>query len=184
MSTAADLDLIKPYVTSTDEPVFALVGLPEEVIAALFAKYSRQQGGLRENLVALLELKAQFDERAQFDEKEQPAPVPNDKPAVWELVMADVTDSIRGLDTSDGRHRLATQVLTDMAERHAVGTKRYGTPLQAFNGRNVLQDAYEEALDLCVYLRQALAEGKPVARQYTKAREMVLDLRATMVLAA
>ena len=32
------------------------------------------------------------------------------------------------------------------------------TSLQAFNGRDALRDAYEEALDLCQYLRQALYE--------------------------
>jgi hypothetical protein len=31
-------------------------------------------------------------------------------------------------------------------------------PLQAHNGRNALIDAYQEALDLVVYLRQAIEE--------------------------
>jgi hypothetical protein len=68
------------------------------------------------------------------DFMEQPAPVANDKPAVWDLV------------------------LIDMAERDAVGRERYGVPLQPFNGRDVLADAYAEALDLAVYLRQAIYE--------------------------
>lgn len=66
--------------------------------------------------------------------KNQPAPTPNDRPAVWPLVIA------------------------DMQERDAIGRERYGTPLQPFNGRDALVDAYQEALDLCVYLRQAIAE--------------------------
>jgi hypothetical protein len=45
-----------------------------------------------------------------------------------------------------------------MHERNRVGTERFGTPLQAFNGRDALQDAYEEALDLAAYLRQAIEE--------------------------
>lgn len=64
----------------------------------------------------------------------QPAPVPNDKPAVWQLVKK------------------------DMLARNAFGLAKYGTPLQPFNGRDALKDAYEEALDLCVYLRTALYE--------------------------
>lgn len=32
------------------------------------------------------------------------------------------------------------------------------TALQPHNGRDVLRDAYEEALDLAMYLRQAIAE--------------------------
>lgn len=49
-------------------------------------------------------------------------------------------------------------VIHDMRERRAVGIARYGTPLQAGNGRDALVDAYQEALDLAVYLRQAIAE--------------------------
>jgi hypothetical protein len=49
-------------------------------------------------------------------------------------------------------------VIYDLVGRMATGIKQYGTPLQAHNGRDALWDAYEEALDLCVYLRQAIAE--------------------------
>jgi hypothetical protein len=67
-------------------------------------------------------------------EGDQPMPTPNDKAAVWPIVMA------------------------DMQARHELGIKRYGTPLQPFNGRDALRDAYEEALDLAVYLRTAIYE--------------------------
>lgn len=50
-------------------------------------------------------------------------------------------------------------VLKDMEERRQVGIQRYGTPLQAHNGRDARVDAYQEALDLCVYLRQAIEES-------------------------
>ncbi len=49
-------------------------------------------------------------------------------------------------------------VINDLSERKRVGTAKYGTPLQAFNDRDALQDAYEEALDLCQYLKQAIEE--------------------------
>ena len=51
-------------------------------------------------------------------------------------------------------------VIADMKTRDHVGRQRYGTPLQAHNGRDALQDAYEEAMDLAVYLRQAIEERK------------------------
>ena len=38
---------LAPHVTNLDEPVFALVNLPETVKGALFARYSRYQGTLR-----------------------------------------------------------------------------------------------------------------------------------------
>lgn len=64
----------------------------------------------------------------------QPDPIENSSPAVWDLVMA------------------------DMKERDQIGLTKYGTRLQPFNGRDSLIDAYQEALDLVVYLRQAIYE--------------------------
>lgn len=53
-------------------------------------------------------------------------------------------------------------VLKDMEERRKHGIEKYGTPLQPHNGRDPLIDAYQEALDLCVYLRQAIEERYPL----------------------
>jgi hypothetical protein len=49
-------------------------------------------------------------------------------------------------------------VIRDIEQRRLVGIERYGTPLQAHNGRNPLVDAYQESLDQTTYLRQALEE--------------------------
>lgn len=65
----------------------------------------------------------------------EPVPIPNTNRPVWELVIE------------------------DMEARNKFGIEKYGTPLQANNGRNALKDAYEEVLDLAVYLRQAMEEG-------------------------
>lgn len=51
-------------------------------------------------------------------------------------------------------------VMADMADRRNVGIQRYGMPLQPNNGRDALVDAYQEALDLAVYLRQAIEERR------------------------
>lgn len=65
---------------------------------------------------------------------EQPMPQVNDQPHIHDLVMADI------------------------AARKALGLERYGTPLQAHNGRDALKDAYEEVLDLACYVRQLIVE--------------------------
>lgn len=54
-------------------------------------------------------------------------------------------------------------VVEDVISRMKFGIGKYGTPLQAGNGRDALKDAYEEALDLCCYLRQALEERDAAA---------------------
>jgi thymidylate synthase ThyX len=43
----AEQAALTPFVSNLDRPVFALVGLPETVKGALFARYSRYQGTLR-----------------------------------------------------------------------------------------------------------------------------------------
>lgn len=66
--------------------------------------------------------------------QDEPMPTPNDGPAVWDLVK------------------------TDIDAREVVGVQTYGTRLQPHNGRDALRDAYAEALDFVVYLRQAIYE--------------------------
>lgn len=66
--------------------------------------------------------------------KEQPKPRNNDTTPIVDLVK------------------------DDLEERRRKGIETYGMPLRAWNGRDALQDAYEEALDLCCYLRQAIQE--------------------------
>ena len=49
-------------------------------------------------------------------------------------------------------------VLCDVAHRAFHGLEKHGTLLKTHNGRDALVDAYQEALDLVFYLRQALME--------------------------
>ncbi|QDP46632.1 MAG: hypothetical protein Tp1137MES00d2C23059491_51 [Prokaryotic dsDNA virus sp.] len=53
---------------------------------------------------------------------------------------------------------VVAQVMIDLTERMEIGIKTYGEALRASNGRDALQDAYEEALDLACYLKQAMIE--------------------------
>ena len=71
---------------------------------------------------------------------EQPMPVPNGWPSIQGMVRA------------------------DLEARETLGRERYGTALQAHNGRDALRDAYEEALDLACYLRQAIEERRVCGR--------------------
>jgi hypothetical protein len=49
-------------------------------------------------------------------------------------------------------------VKTDLDARNELGMRVYKKPMQPHDGRNSLQDAYEEALDLVMYLKKALVE--------------------------
>lgn len=58
---------------------------------------------------------------------------------------------------SDGRD-LWPLVIEDMKDRDRLGKAKYGIGLRPHNGRNALIDAYQEVLDLSVYLRQEIEE--------------------------
>ncbi len=51
-----------------------------------------------------------------------------------------------------------------MRARDRFGRAKYKTPLEAFNGRNALVDAYQEVLDLAVYLKQQIVEQETLQR--------------------
>ena len=68
--------------------------------------------------------------------REEPPPVSNDRASIQSLVME------------------------DLRQREIHGIEKYGTPLQAFNGRDPLTDAYQELLDLVCYLRQRIEEER------------------------
>lgn len=47
-------------------------------------------------------------------------------------------------------------VVDDLCDRAMAGKKKYGVFLSHNNGRDHLVDAYQEALDLCMYLKAEL----------------------------
>jgi hypothetical protein len=49
-------------------------------------------------------------------------------------------------------------VMADLIKRRETGVKKYGIELLSFNGRDALLEAYQESLDLTMYLKQALME--------------------------
>lgn len=59
---------------------------------------------------------------------------------------------------SEGEAVVVDQVVKDLNERAEHGLKIYGTKLKTNNGRDALWDAYQESLDLCLYLRQRIME--------------------------
>lgn len=50
------------------------------------------------------------------------------------------------------------EVISDMRKRFKFGLEKYGKPCKPYDGEDYLQHAYEEAMDLCVYLKTAMLE--------------------------
>ncbi len=70
----------------------------------------------------------------------------------------DPATATQPLPTKNSHRAVQDYVIDDIVKRKEHGIKKYGTALQPNNGRDALQDAYEEALDLCQYLKQAIIE--------------------------
>ena len=64
----------------------------------------------------------------------------------------------RQSDSHGSGPAIAKMVQDDIDERMEEGLKTYGEKLRPHNGRDPLIDAYQEVLDLAVYLRQELYE--------------------------
>ncbi len=84
---------------------------------------------------------------------DQPLPVPNDGPVMHDLLCADL----------EARAAWApAERISDIAEhvqaRKQLGLDRYGSFLQAHNGRDALLDLEEELIDAAVYARQVQEE--------------------------
>lgn len=100
----------------------------------------------------------------------QPAPVKRDTPGMHDLVAADIRQS--------GATELL--VIADLEARKTFGLEKYGTMLQAFNGRDPLMDAYQETLDQVVYLRQCVDEHPTdvfMQRGYAESLKLAVFLR-------
>src|ERR1700733_651334 len=83
---------------------------------------------------------------------DQPLPVPNDGPSMHDLVTED-------LDRHYPQAFALDLVRDDLTARKQLGLDRYGSLLQAHNGRDALRDLYEELLDALVYCKQWLEEN-------------------------
>lgn len=58
------------------------------------------------------------------------------------------------------RRHLPESLLSFAEERRRQGIERYGTPLQAFNGRDIRMDLFQEVLDGIAYAHQGVLEGR------------------------
>lgn len=74
---------------------------------------------------------------------------------MWQQVIARYENLGSPRDYADA---CSQGVLGLFRARREMGISKYGTPLQACNGRNPLQDLLDETLDRIVYAEQAIAE--------------------------
>ncbi len=81
-----------------------------------------------------------------------------------------------------GRADITSYVVRDLEDRRKAGIKKYGQPLMTDDGRNGLIDAYQEAVDLTVYLRKRLEEDLASIDDLREIRRLVDDSRLAGVM--
>lgn len=67
------------------------------------------------------------------------------------------------------------RLIAHIHARGVAGKATYGKPLLAFDGRNTLVDAMEEALDTAVYLQKKIMENETIADLLERAAKHMLD---------
>lgn len=150
------------------EPVRAWETAPAVVASGVTARGGEQKRvrGMSPTAVPWTDEERDLWRRAEAGEEFAP-PVPEEEEPVSDFAPKSV-DDLAGPALARLRE-LASQVEKAEALAHSLRAealrfvqvldlKTYGRPLETFNGRNPAQDAYEEALDLAVYLRQLLEE--------------------------
>ena len=107
---------LAPYVTDLDGPVFALVGLPETVKAALFARYSRHPGTLRRLFID--EFAESLPEGGAYDDAE------GDRAAqLYERIFVGYgDDSVAQLGGAHVACEWVSNVLTKVLQRPRLGS--------------------------------------------------------------
>jgi predicted phage-related endonuclease len=79
------------------------------------------------------------------------------------------------------KDEITKSVITDLAERSIKGYKKYETTLGENNHQNMLQHAYEEALDLAQYLKKEITTLNTIqnlVQQYPNDIELGKVIRA------
>jgi hypothetical protein len=86
----------------------------------------------------------------------EPPPVANDGPSMHDLVIHDLILIISR--KGEINNPTMNSFISLMTERKRFGLEKYNTVLQAFNGRNPLNDLVDELLDALVYAKQDIVE--------------------------
>jgi thymidylate synthase ThyX len=164
--TAEEQQLLTPYVTNLDRPVFALTNLPQVTAAALFARYSRSSKSLRRLLV---------DEFLSGDAGDQAGSVAGRKRAsdLFGRVLAEYgDDSVAQLA---GVHLACEQVSQPLAKAIEWGR------LAAYLEQSTRYIPYTDRRDGHYrYLRDSEVLRSPLGATYVRAMDTLFDTYSTL----
>lgn len=74
-----------------------------------------------------------------------------------------------------GKENVTERLIEHIQARAAKGLETYGRPLEAFNGRDPVLDALDEALDLAQYLMQLKLEREHLIKVLAQAYDALIE---------
>jgi thymidylate synthase ThyX len=152
--SAAERERLRSHFSNLDEPVFALVGLPETVKAALFARYSRYPGTLRR-----LFLDEFADDVAPISSRAGTGEGARAGALFQRVFVGDGDDSVAQLGGAHIACEYVSNIMTKVLERPRLGAYleqstryiAYDAPVRGFGYRYYrdpqLGRGYEEAME-------------------------------------
>src|SRR5688572_29564587 len=178
--TESERAALSPHFTNLDRPVFALIGLPETVKGAMFARYSRYQGTLRR--LYLDEFAAETGAHPAFDGEEGERA----RKLYERIFLGYGDDSVAQLGGAHIACEWVSNVMTKLLQRGRLAAyleqstryMAYDAPIGEGRGYRYWRDAslgpdYERAMDFLFdsYSRALpLVEAGPPARPQRRAR--------------
>ncbi len=167
--TPAEASALAPYVTNVDQPVFALINLPETVKGALFARYSRSAKSVRRLLLD------EFMDQLQAGTDAGDGPVQSAKAdALYQRVFNDYgDDSVAQLGGVHLACEDVSNLLTKVLERGR---------LMAYLEQSTRYIPYTQRRDgQWRYLVPAELDGHPLRARYVEALDQAFDVYARWI---
>lgn len=78
----------------------------------------------------------------------EPSPVVTDEPSIHDLLIEHLS-----------KRKLVSPLIPHIRDRKDFGLQKYGTILQASNGRDHRNDIFQELLDALIYTQQGIERG-------------------------
>ena len=161
MFTDDEKKLLEPYVTSTEDNVFAIRNL-SGIVGAAYARYSRAKGGFRETLLK------EFIKEGQIDPKHADE-------LIARVLVAYGDDSVGELEGGHVSFEKVTMIAAKEIEDHRIG----GSPIEQ-STRYVFYDQKDDKGNW-LYYRGEDVLGAPFGPQYAKTMDFIFQTYADLV---
>jgi thymidylate synthase ThyX len=161
MFTEEEKKILKDYVTSTDENVFAIKGL-HGVVGAVFARYSRAKGGFRETLLK------EFIQAGQLDPKHADE-------LIARVLVAYGDDSVGELEGAHVSFEKVSMLAAKEIEDHRIG----GSPIEQ-STRYVFYDQKDDQGNWLYYKGDEILNSA-YGKQYVETMDFIFQTYADLI---